>query len=122
MIEYLYQVRGTERACARNGEVMRKDWGLVYTGKTITRNNKGYSLHRLVCYTFNNEENYPQSFLDLFCDVHHKDGNHSNNEANNLCFVTKDYHAMLHHHKVDFNDELRKQLIAQQFETYSKLY
>lgn len=109
-------------ACARNGEVMRKDWGLVYTGKTITRNKRGYSMHRLICYTFNNEESYPQDFLDLFCDVHHKDGNHSNNEADNLCFITKDYHTMVTHRKVDFNDELRKELIAQQFETYSKLY
>lgn len=109
-------------ACAKNGEVMSKANELVYESDSIKRNGKTYQAHRLIAFTFCNEENYPTEFLNLFCDVHHKDGNHKNNVADNLCFVTKDYHMMLHHHKVEFNDEIRKTLIAQAFEMYSKCY
>lgn len=109
-------------ACSKDGEVMRKDWELVYTSNTIRKGNRTYQAHRLICFTFNNEGDYPQEFLDLYCDVHHKNGNHKDNRAENLCFITKDYHAMIHRNRVKFDDIVRKQLIQQQYNIYSMMF
>jgi len=77
---------------------------MVYTPDRPDANKSGrIPKHRLVV-----EQNYmlfPQECFDIIGDfhvlkreymVHHKDGNHNNNDVNNLAIVTKSEHTSIH--------------------------
>lgn len=55
----------------------------------VKLNYKNYKIHRLVAFTFLNEQ-------DKTKEVHHKDKNRLNNHLNNLLILTREQHLKLH--------------------------
>lgn len=64
----------------------------------VKYNYKNHKIHRLVAFTFNNEQ-------DTTKEVHHKDKNRLNNHLNNLLILTKEQHRKIHSKKEKGDNE-----------------